>query len=494
VSKQYRPWAPDQSFLLPPSPTEWLPEGHLAYFVLDLVSELDLREIEAVIHAKDPRGTRPYSPRMMTALIVYAYCVGVFSSRKIEKATYEDVAFRVIAGGEHPFFTTVNDFRLEHRRALSGLFLQVLKLCGRAGLKTLGHVSLDGSKVLANASKHKAMSYGRMKEEEKRLQAEIEGLMQRAEEVDARENAEHGPDKRGDEVEEELRYREGRLRRIREAKEALEEEAKAARAAELREQAAGQRATAAATDDATERRRATTRAKLRDDKADEIAPRNDDDDDSNGPGASLPLHRVATTTDAKPTDKAQRNFTDPDSRIMVRNGVFLQAYNAQAAVSEDQIIVAHGVTNAPTDTEQLEPMLERVRANCGELSEVFTADSGYSSERNMAFCEANGVDAYIAVQRFASDDSFPPTTSAHHARFAMRVKLASDRGKAIYALRKTLTEPVFGQIKQAMGFRRFSLRGLDKVPDEWGIVSLCHNVLKLFRRLAATTTLRELRA
>jgi transposase len=162
VKKEYRPWSPEQSFLLPPSPTEWLPKGHLAYFLLDLVAELDLRAIEDVIHAKDARGTRPYSPRMMTALIVYAYCVGVFSSRKIESATYEDVAFRVIAGGSHPFFTTVNEFRLEHRRALSALFLQVLKLCGRAGLKTVGHVSLDGSKVQANASKHKAMSYGRM--------------------------------------------------------------------------------------------------------------------------------------------------------------------------------------------------------------------------------------------------------------------------------------------------------------------------------------------
>jgi len=494
VTKEYRPWSPDQSFLLPPSPTEWLPKGHLAYFVLDLVSELDLREIESVIHAKDPRGTRPYSPRMMTALIVYAYCVGVFSSRKIEKATYEDVAFRVIAGGAHPFFTTVNEFRLEHRRALSGLFLQVLRLCGRAGLKTVGHVSLDGSKVLANASKHKAMSYGRMKEEEKRLQAEIEVLMKRAEDVDALEDAEHGRGKRGDEVDEELQYREGRLRRIREAKAALEEEAKAARAAELRDQADGQRARAEATDDPRERRQATTLAKRRDKKADEISPRKDDDDDDDGGGAQLALHRVATTPDAKPTDKAQRNFTDPDSRIMVRNGVFLQAYNAQAAVSEDQIIVAHGVTNAPTDIEQLEPMLERVRENCDEFPTVFTADSGYSSESNMGFCAANQVDAYIAVRRHPGDEVFPPRTPNQRASFTMRVKLRGDTGRAIYALRKTLTEPVFGQIKSAMGFRRFSLRGLDKVPDEWGIVSLCHNVLKLFRRIGDMTTFPSLPA
>jgi hypothetical protein len=250
---------------------------------------------------------------------------------------------------------------------------------------------------------------------------------------------------------------------------------------------------AATADDVTERRRATTRAKLRDEKADEITPRKDDDDDDDdkGSGVQLPLHRVATTTDAKPTDKAQRNFTDSDSRIMVRNGVFLQAYNAHAAVSEDQVIVAHGVTNAPTDIEQLESMLERVRTNSGEMPKVFTADSGYNSERNIGFCEANGIDAYVAVPRFAADERFPPTTSAQRARFAMRVKLARAKGKAIYALRKTLTEPVFGQIKRAMGFRQFSLRGLDKVPDEWGIVSLCHNVLKLFRRIGEMAILRR---
>ena len=317
--------------------------------------------------------------------------------------------------------------------------------------------------------------------------------MKRADEVDALEDAAHGPGKRGDEVDEELHYREGRLRRIREAKAALEEEAKAARAAELRDQAAGERARSEATHDPSERRRASTRAKQRGKKADEVSPRKDDDDDGKGPGVQLPLHRVATTKDAKPTDKAQRNFTDPDSRIMVRNGVFLQAYNAQAAVSEDQIIVAHGVTNAPIDAEQLEPMLERVRANCGELPKVFTADSGYSSERNMGFCEAKSVDAYIALQRhFAADEIFPPNTPAQRARFAMRVKLLGEKGRAIYALRKTLTEPVFGQIKRAMGFRQFSLRGLDKVPDEWGIVSLCHNVLKLFRRIGEMKILRSL--
>ena len=481
---------------MPPSPADWLPKGHLANFVLDLVSELDLREIEAVIHAKDPRGTRPYSPKMMTALIVYAYCVGVFSSRKIEKATYEDVAFRVIAGESQPFFTTVNEFRLEHRRALSSLFLQVLQLCARAGLKTVGHVSLDGSKVQANASKHKAMSYGGMKEDEKRLEAEIEALMKRAEAIDALEDTEHGAHKRGDEVAEELQHREGRLRRIREAKAELEKEAAEARAAEFRENAEALREKAALAENQKSGRAAVTLAAKADKRGDELAPRNDDDDDdtTGAGGAQLKLHRVKTKTDGKPHDKTQRNFTDPDSRIMVRNGVFVQGYNVQAVVSEDQIIVAHGVTNAPTDSAQLVSMLERTHDNCGQMPEVLSADSGYMSDTNATYCEASGIDAYLSVPRRKDDRAFPPVTTAQHARFAMLAKLKSPKGAALYARRKVIVEPVFGQIKQGMGFRRFSLRGLAKVPDELGIVALCHNVLKLFRRLRTMTALRELAA
>ena len=348
VSKQYRPWTPEQSYLLPLSPLEWLPEGHLARCVLDVVRELDLGEIEGAIQAKDPRGERPYAPRMMTAVILYGYCTGVFSSRRIERATYEDVAFRVLSGGVHPHFTTVNSFRLDHRVALGGLFLQVLKLCAHAGLKTLGHVSLDGSKVQANASKHKAMSYGRMKDEEKRLQAEIEALLRRAEEVDAREDEEFGPDKSGDEIPEELRHRETRIAKIREAKAALEKEAKEARAAGLRENAEALRETLEREIAPARKKQLelATKAKTAEKKADALAPRKkDDDDDDGGPGAQLSLHRVRTTPDGTPKDKAQRNFTDGDSRIMIRNGAFLQAYNAQAVVSEDQVVVAHGLTN-----------------------------------------------------------------------------------------------------------------------------------------------------
>ena len=478
---------PEQTYLLPPSPTEWLPEGHLAYFVLEVINELDLGAIEEVIHKKDPRGERPYSPEMMTSLILYAYCTGTFSSRKIERATYEDVALRVIAGGTHPHWTTINSFRLVHRAALAALFTQVLKMCARSGLKTLGHVALDGSKVQANASKHKAMSYGRMKDDEKRLAAEIEALLKRAEEVDAKEDSEFG-DGRGDELPEELRHRETRLRRIREVKAELEKEAAEARAAKLRENAAALREKATdSTVPPRERTAATTLAGKSEEQANKLAPRSDDDDDDGTPGgAQLSLHRVQATPDGKPKDKAQRNFTDADSRIMVRNGVFVQAYNAQAAVSEDQIIVAHGVTNDPVDALQLAPMLERVRANCGAHPKIVTADSGYLSEANVTLCAKKGVDAYIAVRKSdAAKLAGVPDTPAMIAHWDMSQKIASGIGKKIYALRKILVEPVFGQIKEAMGFRRFMLRGLSKVPSEWGIVCACHNLLKLFRRRLA---------
>src|SRR6266581_691087 len=259
--KSYRPWSPTQSFLLPPSPLEWLPEGHLAYFVLEAVQTLDLSAIEDAIQAKDARGERPYSPAMMVALLVYGYSVGVFSSRRLARETYEDVAFRVLAGGEHPHFTTVNQFRLEHRQALAKLFVQVLRLCKKAGLVKLGHVAFDGTKVGANASKHKAMSYKRMQEEERRLAAEVEALLAKADETDSREDAQYGVGKAPEDLPEELQRRESRLSRIREAKAALEKEATDARAEELREQARIQREKAGDESvNATERKCAATRA------------------------------------------------------------------------------------------------------------------------------------------------------------------------------------------------------------------------------------------
>jgi transposase len=463
---------------------EWLPEGHLAYFLMEVVGELDLSAIEVVIHKKDPRGERPYAPRMMTSLILYAYCTGTFSSRKIERGTHEDVALRVIGGGAHPHWTTINGFRLQHRVALAELFAQVLKMCVRSGLRTVGHVALDGSKVQANASKHKAMSYGRMKEEEKRLSAEIESMLRRADEADASDDAEFGVDKSGDELPQELLRRETRLQRIREVKAELEAEAAEARAAALRDNAATLRAKVNdRTATAVEKKQAATLAAKSEKQAEKLSPRDDDDDDDGGnAGTQLRLHRVPATPAGAPKDKAQRNFTDADSRIMVRNGTFLQAFNAQAAVSEDQIIVGHGVTNAPLDVEQLAPMIERVRENCGAPPTILTADAGYLSDANIAYCARSGVDAYISIGKSnAAMLTAEPLGEARLVHREMHEKVSSRRGKRIYALRKVLVEPVFGQIKSAMGFRRFSLRGLHKVTSEWGIVCACHNLLKLFR-------------
>jgi hypothetical protein len=358
----------------------------------------------------------------------------------------------------------------------------------------LGRVSLDGTKLKANASKHKAMSYGRMKDEEKRLAAEIEALLRRAEAIDKAEDREFGSDKSGDELPAELQHREPRLARIREAKAELEKEAAEARAATLRENAAELRTKL---DDVTcppgEKKAASTLAAKAEKQAAQLAPRDDDDDDDDdkGPKTQLALHRVPTTPAGKPKDTAQRNFTDAESRIMVRNGAFMQAINAQAAVSEDQLVVAHGVTNDGTDAQHLAPMLERVRENCGGMPEIVSADTGYLSDDNITYCAKNGVDAYISVGKSdVAKLSVEPLTEKLLVRREMHEKVASRRGRAIYALRKVLVEPVFGQIKGAMGFRRFSLRGLKKVASEWGIVCTCHNLLKVFRtkgRLAAQT-------
>jgi transposase len=465
---------------------EWLPEGHLAYFVLDTVQTLDLSAIEDAIQAKDGRGERPYCPAMMVALLVYGYSIGVFSSRRLARATYEDVAFRVLAAGDHPHFTTVNQFRLEHREALGKLFVQVLRLCKKAGLVKLGHVAFDGTKVAANASKHKAMSYKRMQEEEKRLEAEVKALLAKADEADGSEDAQYGVGQSPEDVPDELQRREARLTRIREAKAALEQEAAEARAEELREQAQAHREKAADDTLAPDQRKgAATRAAKREEKARSLA--GDDDAPPSGGSAvhDLPHHCIQTERDGSPKPKAQRNFTDPESRIMVKGGEFLQGYNAQVAVdAEAQVIVAVAVTNEPTDVGHLAPMLDAVTANCGATPTVATADSGYFSHENADACAARGVDAYVSVGRGEMPTAGPTTASdtpAQRARAAMAGRLASPAGKAIYARRKCIVEPAFGQIKQARGFRRFSFRGLAAVRAEWAFVCATHNLLKLFR-------------
>lgn len=459
VSKTFQPYTPRQAYLLPPSPSEWLREGHLAYFILDVVQELDLSRIYGH-YERELRGKPPHDPRLMVGLLLYGYCTGVSSSRQIERRTYEDVAFHVIAGGTHPDHVSISEFRRVHLDALGGLFLQVLKLCQKAGMVKLGHVALDGTKVKANASKHKAMSYSRMKEQELALARRVAELLAKAKEVDAREDAEHGPDKRGDELPEELSRAQSRLERIRQAKAELEAEAKAAREKEKKEP----------------------------------DPEGGSSSGSGGGGTPLPSHRIPTDDEGTPTPKAQRNFTDPESRIMVSgDGGFVQAYNAQVVVdAENQVIVAQAVTNQPPDVEHAVPMLDQVADNCGHAPDKVTMDAGYFSEENVLGVLAMQVDPYIATGRTKHGAALPAKRRALQSVMPvkdwMRARLESEEGAAIYRRRKAIVEPVFGQIKHARGFRTFGLRGLRKVRGEFSLVATAHNLRKLYRRRSEPLT------
>jgi transposase len=426
MAKTFRPYLPEQDLLLPPSLRDWLPEGHLAYFVSDVVDQLDLSAIEGY-YEQEERGYPPYHPGMMVKVLVYGYCVGVFSSRKLQKHLQEDVGFRVLAAGNQPDFRTLSDFRKLHLEALQGLFEQVLQMALELGAVKLGRVAIDGSKVKGNASKHKAMSYGRMKEDEKRLKQEVQQLLAEAEGTDVEEDARLG-NQSGDELPAELQRREERLQRIRQAKRALEKR--------IREEAAA--------------------------KGDDPAS-------------------------SKPEAKAQYNFTDPESRILKGADGFVQGYNAQIAVeSETQLIVGQTITQAANDKQQLLPMIDHVEQQAGQRPEEVVADNGYASEENLEGAEAAQIEVYVAVgrdkhnQRQSRCPRGPlPKTATRMDR--MRRKLKTKVGRAIYATRKTIVEPVFGQIKQAQGFRQFLLRGLKKVQGEWALVCMAHNVLKVHR-------------
>lgn len=480
--KTYRPYSPEQSFLLPPSPREWLHEGHLAYFVLDLLEGLDLGAIERVIQARDPRGERPYSPRMMTALLLYGYAVGVFSSRKLERATFEDVAFRVLAAGEHPHFTSINEFRARHREALAKLFDQILHECMSAGLVKLGHVAIDGTKMKANASKHKAMSFERMNKEEQRLTDEIQAYFDLAEKLDAEEDALYGVGQQPQDLPAELRRREDRRTKIREVRAALKKETAKTRAQELQSLANDLR-TKAADPSTSAKKQATfeTVAAQHDQQAAEL---DDDDDDAPPPPVDdLPRNTPPKRPDGTPKPKAQRNFTDPDSRIMLRDGAFMQAYNGQIAVDEDhQIIVAAALSNQAPDSEYFKPMLRRVVKNCGAVPASTTADSGYFSAENVRAAESMGTEPFISPGGHARDGT-PDALSEHHRtdeREQMRRVLATVEGKAAYARRKATVEPVFGQTR-TRGIRQMSFRGLWKNRLEWLLMCATHNLLKLWR-------------
>jgi transposase len=434
MGKTYRPYLPEQELLLPPSVREWLPEDHLAYFVSDVVDQLDLSAIERHYEA-ETRGQPPYHPRLMVKLLVYGYCVGVRSSRKIAQRIDEDIAFRVLAAGNRPDFRTLSDFRKIHLAALEGLFEQVLRLALEAGAMKLGRVSLDSTKMKANASKHKAMSWKRMQETEQRLQREVSEILAAAERVDQEEDARWG-ERRGDELPAELARRQSRLQRIREAKKALEQRA--------RERAAAQ---GQPPDEAQQ---------------------------------------------AEPRDKDQYSFTEPASRIMKGGDGFVQAYNAQAAVEPVcQWIVGQTLTNEANDKKQLVPLLEAVERQAGQRPLGVLADSGYCSEQNLAYMASEddpkrAIEAWVATGKTKHNDAASRAPRGRMPRGLTRVermqrKLRTKAGRAVYARRKAVVEPVFGQIKQARGIRQFLLRGYEKAKSEWALICLTHNVRKMHR-------------
>ncbi|MCP9883498.1 IS1182 family transposase [Cyanobium sp. Alchichica 3B3-8F6] len=502
--KSFRPWNPEQTLLLPPSPVDWLPENHLVFFLLDLAGELDLEEIHAVYRQKDPRGEKAYEPRMMALLLLYAYCVGLPSSRKIEKACWEDAAFRVLTGNQQPDHSRISDFRRRHLAALASLFVQVLRLCQKAGLVSLGHVALDGTKVKANASKHKAMSHERMLKSERQLEAEMRALLRKAELIDAQEDGQYGKDKRGDELPKELQRRQSRLEWIRKAKAELEAEAAAAKARQREVQASEAEADAAAAEasgDAQLREQASRRARgarKRANDTQKLALQTAQAAGLESPVLTGDLDPVAMPQRQLPTDgignpkpQSQRNFTDPDSHILKGADGWIQGYNCQAAVDSDhQMIVAIGVSNQPSDAVHLLPMLERIQANTGELPDALIADAGYCSTANLEACEGKGLNAYISTSRQQHGKQPRPSRGRPpkdlDARGRMERKLRSKAGQTIYAVRKTVVEPVFGQIKGARGLDRFRLRGLEQVNGEWALMATTHNLLKLFRASLAT--------
>ena len=436
MSKVFRPWKTDEVWLLLPSVADFVTAGHPAHLIRDLVSEeLDLSAILGAY--TEVKGYPPYHPAMRVALLLYAYRSGVYSSRRIARACEERLDFQAVTALNQPDFRTISEFRRRHLNALSGLFVQVLALCRKAGLVGLDHVAVDGTKIKANASKHKAMSYARMVEAEAELAREVAEWLSRAQMEDAAEDAAHGSTRRGDEPPDWMRDKQARLARIRAAKAELEAEAQQAQAARP-------------------------------------APPCDPDGNPKPRPGRVPQHPPG-----QPKPKAQRNFTDSESRIMKGRDGFIQAYNAQAAVDADaQIIVAHRLTNNGSDQDALLPLLDAVAETTGEMPNEVSADNGFCSEANLEGLINRKVRGYVAAGRASK-----PGDGKKGGKLvqAMRARLRQGGYRSRYRLRKYTVEPVFGHIKQARGFRQFLLRGIDKVKAEWAMICTAHNLAKLTR-------------
>ena len=448
-AKTFRHYDQDQSFLLPPSLDDWLPEGHEARFVSEVVEDLlELAPIYDAYLATD--GAPPYDPRMMLKLLFYAYSTGVTSSRAIERRCIVDVAFRFLSANQSPDYRSIARFRRRHLEAIEELFIQVLALCAGAGLVRLGRVALDGTKLKASASKHKAMSYERMGPKIEQLKSEVTALLEQAEQADTDEDGAFGEDRRGDEIPAELLRREARLSKLRAAKEALEKEA----AEKAAEQAAEQ-------------------AMAKGESEEEVA-----------------AAEAAAAAEASPKPTAQRSFTDPEARMMKTNDGFAYAFNAQAMVDEaSQVILAPVVTQQASDIDQLLPMIEAATTRLAQAGiearpRLVLADAGYCSEDNLAALEVAEIDALVATGRLRRDEQVPaapkgriPDGLTRRERMARRLR--TKKGRKDYARRKAIVEPIFGQMKVRQNAGQLRLRGLDGARGEWTLHSLCHNLRKL---------------
>ncbi len=440
MGTRFRPYQPKQLLMLPPDLGEWVPEGHLAHRVSELVDGLELGAFYRP-YEEDGRRNSPYEPRMMVKVLIYAYATGVFSSRKIAKKLEEDVAFRMLAAGNFPQHRTLCEFRRRHLKDFKRLFVQVVVLAREMGMVGLGRLGIDGTKVRANASRRKAMSYGRMREREKQLKAEIDELLKKARREDREEDSRYGEDRRGDELPEELRRREDRLAAIEAAKQRLE---------------AAQR------------------------KADDEQGRKPGQE--RNPKGGRPYKRAYGEVE----EKAQSNFTDPESRIMKTSTEgFQQCYNAQVAVDgEQQIIVATEVTAQASDQGQMMGLLEEVEESLEERPKQVLADAGYCNEADLQALEERGVDGYVALGR-EGKQAVEVNPGKYPARSRMRQKLASLAGQVEYGRRKWIAEAPHGWIKEGLGFRRFSLRGLRSVQGEWDLMCLALNIKRMSALMTA---------
>jgi len=451
MSKRFRPCSLDQDYLLPPSVDDWLPEDHLARFIAEIGETLDLTEIYRVYERKDGRGLAAYHPLLLTRLLLYGYCVGVRSSRRIERATYDDLAFRYLAANQHPDHDTIANFRRTHFAALANLFVQALQLCGRAGLVKLGVVALDGTKILANASGLRSMKYQAMQEEERRLAAQVASLLADAERCDEEEDAQWGKGQREAGLPPGLERVQGRLARLRQAREELDREARQRLAEAEQKPAPGE---AKPSPEEREKRKS---------------------------------HRKRARANARCPQRSY-NFTDPEARQMLDNGTkrIITGYNAQLAVDADsQIIIAAEVTQQVHDRQQLVPMAKQVVTSGGVSPQTLLADAGYWDTLSLRHPVLNGVDVLIAPD--AGGATVPRQMFRHPLAIAMRQRLQTAAGRALYRLRKSSVEPVIGRIKEHRRFRRFSLRGLAHAAHEWKLVCLTHNLLKLHRQWRLAT-------